>query len=76
MEGNDSLMNPVDPLTSNSHLGMKGRVSRGFGMKLKTALKPLYSMVPSDTNLSQRERPELVMIGGKSDPQNLPISVE
>ena len=28
------------------------------------------------TNLSQRDLPELVMMGGKSEPQNFPISVE
>ena len=55
---------------------MKGTISIGFGMKSYTALKPLYSIVPSETNLSQRDLPELVMIGGKFDPQCLLISLE
>ena len=66
----------MEPPISNSHFGMNGRVSSGLGMKLYTILKPLYSMVPSDTNRSHSDLPELVMMGGKSEPQYLSIKVE
>ena len=64
-------MKSIAPPISNSHLGMNGRVSSGLGMKSYTALNPLYSMVPSEANLSQRERPELVMMGGNLEPHTL-----
>ena len=69
-------MKSIAPPISNSHFGMKGIISIGLGIKSYTALKPLYSIVPSDTNLNQRDLPELVMMGGNLEPQYLSIKVE
>ena len=48
-------MKSMAPPISNSHLGMNGMISMGLGMKSYTALKPLYSIVPSDTKRSHSD---------------------
>ena len=48
-------MKSMAPPISNSHLGMKGMISMGLGMKSYTALNPLYSIVPSDTKRSHSD---------------------